>query len=187
MFTSHTPDNTQPTRGLELSIIAGMVLLAALSRLLPHPWNFSPLEAMALFAGARIGPRLLALLVPLLALLVSDLFLGFYPDIWVVYACFAAMAVAGRGLREAGPGRIAAFALGAAVGFFLITNFAVWAIGDMYPHTGAGLAASYLSALPFFKNQLAGVACYSLLLFGGYALLQRGLPQLGGAGQRQAF
>lgn len=171
------PDSHQPTPGLELSIVAGMVLLAALSRLLPHPWNFSPLEAMALFAGARIANRWFALLVPLAALLVSDLFLGFYPDIWVVYACFAAMALAGRGLRRAGPSRIAAFGLGSALGFFAVTNFAVWAIGDMYPPTGAGLATSYISALPFLQNQLAGVACYSLLLFGGYALLQRGLAQ----------
>jgi len=171
-------ESRRSTPGLELSIVAGMVLLAALSRLLPHPWNFSPLEAMALFAGARIANRTLALLVPLAALLASDLFLGFYPDIWVVYACFAAMALAGRGLRRAGPGRIAAYGLASAVGFFLITNFAVWAIGDMYPNTGAGLAASYISALPFLQNQLAGVACYSLLLFGGYALLGHALPQL---------
>ncbi len=172
--------------GLELSIVIGMVLLAALSRLLPHPWNFSPLEAMALFAGARIGQRLLALLVPLAALLVSDLLLGFYADIWVVYGCFAAMALAGRGLRRAGPGRIAAYGLASALGFFLITNFAVWAISDLYPNTAAGLAASYGAALPFFKNQLAGVACYLVLLFGGHALLLRGLRPLNSADARAA-
>lgn len=164
---------------LKLVVISGMILLAALSRLVPHPWNFSPLEAMALFAGAHIARRWLSTLVPLAALLISDLFLGFYSGIWVTYLCFAAIALAGRGLRGGGALRIALFGLGSAVGFFLISNFSVWALGTMYPHTGAGLLSCYISAIPFFHNQLAGVAFYSLLLFGGYALLRRALA--GGA------
>lgn len=164
---------SRPGHRLTLAIVAGMILLAALSRLIPHPWNFSPIESMALFAGAHIARRWLSVLIPLAALLISDFFLGFYADIWVTYLCFSLIAIAGHWLRGAGPSKIAAFGLASALGFFAISNFAVWALGTMYPHTGTGLAASYISALPFLKNQIAGVAFYSLVLFGGYALLQR--------------
>jgi len=170
-------DASRPDQQLKLAVIAGMILLAALSRLVPHPWNFSPIEAMALFAGAHIARRWVSVLVPLAALLVSDFFLGFYEGIWVTYLCFALIALAGRGLRDAGISRIAAFGLASACGFFLISNFGVWAGSTMYPHTGAGLAACYISALPFFKNQLAGVAFYMVVLFGGYALIQRAVAR----------
>lgn len=166
-------DAQHPDQKLKLVVISGMILLAALSRLVPHPWNFSPLEAMALFAGAHIARRWLSMLVPLAALLISDLFLGFYAGIWVTYLCFALIALAGRSLRGGGALRIAFFGLASAVGFFLVSNFSVWALGTMYPHTAAGLLSCYVSAIPFFHNQLAGVAFYSLLLFGGYALLRR--------------
>lgn len=163
----------RPDQHLKLALIAGMILLAALSRLIPHPWNFSPLEAMALFAGAHIARRWVSALVPLAALFVSDLFLGFYEGIWVTYVCFALIALAGRWLRDGGPSKIALFGLGSASGFFIVSNFAVWAGSNMYPHTGAGLISCYVSAIPFFQNQLAGVAFYSLVLFGGFALLMR--------------
>ncbi len=166
-------DASRSDQNLKLALIAGMILLAALSRLVPHPWNFSPLEAMALFAGAHIGRRWLSTLVPLLALFVSDLFLGFYEGIWVTYLCFALIALAGRGLRNAGASRIAVFGLASATGFFIVSNFSVWALGTMYPHTAAGLLSCYVSAIPYFHNQLAGMAFYSLVLFGGYALVQR--------------
>jgi hypothetical protein len=166
-------DAQRSDQHLKLALIAGMILLAALSRLVPHPWNFSPLEAMALFAGAHIARRWVSTLVPLAALFVSDLFLGFYDGIWVTYLCFALIAIAGRWLRGAGAGKIAIFGLASATGFFIVSNFAVWALGTMYPHTAAGLMSCYVSAIPYFHNQLAGVAFYSLVLFGGYALLQR--------------
>jgi hypothetical protein len=166
-------DAQRSDQHLKLALIAGMILLAALSRLVPHPWNFSPLEAMALFAGAHIARRWVSMLVPLAALFVSDLFLGFYEGIWVTYLCFALIAFAGRWLRGAGAGKIAIFGLASATGFFIVSNFAVWALGTMYPHTATGLMSCYVSAIPYFHNQLAGVAFYSLVLFGGYALLQR--------------
>lgn len=173
MFDRHYLDKNRFDNRLSIAVITTAIVLAALSRLIPHPWNFSPLEAMALFAGARIANRNIALLVPLLALLISDLFIGFYADIWVVYLCFIAMAYAGRSLQNASALKIALYGFGAAWGFFIVTNFSVWALGNMYPHTVSGLIACYLSAIPFFHNQLAGVAFYGILLFGSYALLQR--------------
>jgi len=159
--------------------LIGLVLARALSRLVPHPMNFSPIEAVALFAGATLASRWLAVSVPLAAMLVSDLFIGFHGGMWVVYGCIALMALAGQRLgRRVRAPRIAGYGLGAATFFFVVTNFFVWLGGDgaMYPRTWDGLVACYVAAIPFFHNQLAGVAFYSAILFGGWALLRQRLP-----------
>lgn len=170
---------SEPSRlaSQRLLVVIGLVVACALSRLVPHPMNFSPIEAVALFAGAYLAPRALAIAVPLAAMLLSDFVLGFHDGMWVVYACIALIAVAGGwlGRRVTAP-RVALFGLGAATFFFLATNFAVWATSGMYPHTAEGLLACYVAAIPFFHNQLAGVAFYSVLLFGGFALLRERLP-----------
>lgn len=160
-------------------LLAGLIVMAALSRLLPHPPNFSPVESIALFAGAYFVDRRLAVAVPLLGMLLSDLVLGFHAGVPVVYACMALMALAGRGLaRQRGPLKVAAFGLLSAVFFFLVTNFFVWLTQGMYPMTTDGLVACYVAAIPFFQNSLAGVAVYSLALFGGFALIERNAPRI---------
>ena len=162
-------------------VLIGLIVACALSRLLPHAPNFSPIEATALFAGAFFADRRLAVAVPIAAMLVSDLVIGFHAGMFVVYACIAAMALAGGSLRgEPGALKIAGFGLGAAVFFFVVTNFFVW-LGlshPMYPRTWDGLVACYVAAIPFFQNQLAGVAFYSILLFGGWNLVTNRLPGL---------
>jgi hypothetical protein len=170
-----SPSQNRPAAATLVAI--ALIALAALSRLVPHPYNFTPIEAVALFAGAWLGNRWLAVLVPIAALLVSDLIIGFYTSALVTYACVAAIALGGRFLgRDAGALRIVGFGLAGAVLFFVVTNFVVWlAIGHppSYPFTWDGLVACYVAAIPFFQNQLAGVAFYSLLLFGGMALGRR--------------
>jgi hypothetical protein len=157
---------------------AALIVACALSRLVPHPWNFSPIEATALFAGAAFADRRLALVVPLAAMFLSDLFLGLHSGMPVVYACIALMALAGRGLREPTTLKVAGYGLGAAVFFFVVTNLYVWLSSGMYPLDLSGLVACYVAAIPFFQNQLAGVAFYSIVLFGGWALLRRQVPAL---------
>ena len=78
--------------------------------------------------------------------------------------------------------RVGASALASSVLFFIVTNFGVWAIGTMYPMTLAGLAACYVAAIPFFQNTVAGDLFYATLLFGGFAVLERLLPAVRGAG-----
>lgn len=156
-----------------------LVAACVAARLLPNPPNFSPIEATALFAGAYLAPRWLAVLVPLAAMFIADLFLGLHGGMPVIYACIALMAIAGRGLGNAPSAlRIGAYGLVAATGFFVVTNFMVWAASGMYAPTFDGLVACYVAAIPFFHNQLAGVAVWSLVLFGGYALLARRVPAL---------
>src|SRR5277367_1631844 len=121
---------------LRTFIIAIMLLAAAALRLAPHPWNFTPVGAMALFAGAKVGNRWLAMLMPLLVLFAGDLFIGFHRLIPIVYGSFLLSVAIGRYVadRRSAPALSVATLLGATQ-FFLITNFAVWALGTTYPLT----------------------------------------------------
>jgi hypothetical protein len=154
-----------------------MIAIAAALRIAPHPWNFTPIGAMALFSGAILKDRRLAFIVPLLALIVGDIFVGFHKLMPVVYASFLISVAIGFWLRNRRTvGRIAAATLLGAVQFFLVTNFAVWAFGLSYPRSTAGLAACYAAGIPFFWNTLAGDAVYAGLLFGSFALAERLFP-----------
>ena len=162
-----------------LLVIGGMIVAAAASRLIPHPPNFSPITAMALLGGACFVDKRWAFAVPLAALLVSDVLLGFHRLIPFVYGSFALIVCLGfwlRTRRSALP--IACMAFAGSLLFFTITNFGVWLLGSLYPQTGAGLLACYVAAVPFFENTLLGDATYTLVLFGGLALAEKWLPVL---------
>lgn len=162
---------------MRFSVLAGMILIAAMSRLIPHPPNFAPIAAMALFAGAHFADRRATFLVPLAAMLLSDLVLGLHGLIPVVYGSFTAIAFLGLLLRgRVRPGTVAAAALGGSLLFFLTTNFGVWALGSTYPKTSAGLVACYVAALPFFGNTLRGDMFYAAALFGSMALAEARFP-----------
>jgi len=156
------------------------IAAAAVLRLVPHPPNFTPIGAMALFSGAYLGRKWLALAAPLGALLLSDLILGFYDGMIVQYAATALAVAIGWlaiGRKRTVP-RIGGGAALSAIAFFLLTNFGVWASSGMYPQTFQGLEACYAAALPFFQNSLAGDFFWSAILFGGFALAERALPAL---------
>ncbi len=164
---------------LRTIIVFAVVLLAAVLRILPHPWNFTPVGAMALFSGALVRDRRLAFLVPLLALFAGDLFIGFHKLMPVIYASFLVNVTIGLWLkRRRTVARLGGATLLGAIQFFVVTNFAVWTWGTTYPHTTAGLVACYVAAIPFFWNTLAGDALYAALLFGGFALAERFVPSL---------
>lgn len=158
-----------------------IILIAAALRVAPHPWNFTPIGAMALFSGAILKGRRLTFAFPLLALFAGDLFTGLYNYklMFVVYGSFAISVAIGFWLRERRTiARISAATLAGALQFFLITNFAVWAAGLSYQHHLRGLVTCYLAGVPFFWNTLAGDACYALLFFGAFALAERLFPVL---------
>ena len=162
-----------------LVLALGIIALAAALRIAPHPWNFTPVGAMALFSGAVIKNRRLAFLVPLLALFLGDVFIGFHKLMPIVYGSFLLSVAIGFWLRDRRTaGRISAATLLGAVQFFLVTNFAVWAFGLSYPRNSAGLLACYVAGIPFFWNTLAGDAVYAVLFFGTFALAERLFPAL---------
>ena len=161
-------------------VIVAIIMVAALARLIPHPPNVTPLAAMALFGGAYLGDRRLALMVPFGALLLSDLLLGFHATMSFVYAGFALTVLLGARVigERRGVMRIGGTAIAASLLFFLITNFGVWIIYPMYPHTAAGLIDSYVAGLPFLRNSLLGDIFFVTVIFGGFALAAKGIPAL---------
>ena len=150
-----------------------MIAAAAALRIAPHPWNVTPVGAMALFSGAVVGNRRVAFLFPLLALFAGDVFVGIHKLMLVVYASFAISVGIGLWLRERRTvARIGLATLVGATQFFLITNWGVWEFLTGFSHTAAGLLSCY-AGLPLFWNTLAGDAVYATLLFGGYTLAER--------------
>jgi hypothetical protein len=160
--------------------LTGMVLLVAMTRLIPHPPNVTPVAAMALFGGAFLVRRKLAYLLPLAAMLLSDVVLGvtLYGKAVlfsqpVVYGCLLATVALGKLIRDRrSPLNVGVVTLASSVLFFAVTNFSVWASGHMYPNTWAGLESCYIAAIPFFRNSLAGDMAFAAVLFGGFALLE---------------
>jgi hypothetical protein len=152
----------------------GMVVLGAGARLVPHPWNFTPLMAIGLFAGSHARKISTGVLATLFALVLSDAVMGFYPGFWWVYGAALIPVLLGRLIRNrSGAGPIAAAAAASSLSFFLITNFMVWAVDRLYPLTLGGLSECYLAGIPFYRNQVLGDAVYTVAIFGGYALLSR--------------
>ena len=162
-----------------LMTIIGIVVFAAASRLLPHLPNISPIAAVALFGGAMLSGRRTAFVIPLAAMFLSDLFLGFHRQLPVVYLCFLATVAMGRLLAERrSPLSVAAAALASSLLFFVVTNFSVWAFDGLYPQTLAGFTTCFVAALPFFQHSLVGDLSYTIALFGGFSLLTRWIPAL---------
>jgi hypothetical protein len=162
-----------------MTVLIGIVLAAAASRLIPHPPNMTSITAIALFGGAYFSDKRLAFLVPLAALFLSDLILGFYSQMEVVYLSFALIVCIGLWLqRRRQTLFIGGAALASSVLFFVITNFGVWAFEPLYPKTAAGLFACFVAGVPFFQNTLQGDLLFTAVLFGGFALLERFFPRL---------
>ncbi len=167
--------------------IVSLIAAAALIRLLPqHIPNFAPMGAMALFAGVYISNRYLALSIPLLALLFSDILIqmiggvGFYgTGMIVVYACTALFSILGFAIsKRTNIVSVAGVSIIGSILFFLITN-CVWVYSNtFYPHNWQGIIDSYMFAIPFFKNSVVGDLFYSSVLFGGYYLLRINVPSL---------
>jgi hypothetical protein len=153
-----------------LKLAAGMILVASLSQFIPHPPNFSPMAAIAMFGGAKLGDKRLAFFVTLASLLVCDLIQGLHQLIPFVYGSYAINICLGIALRgTAGPGRVASASIVGSILFFAITNFGVWALLGTFPLSLVGLLACYAAALPYFQNTLLSGLFYSIFLFGGAA------------------
>ena len=158
-------------------LLLTIIFAAAALRLLPHPSNFTPIGALALFAGAHFDDKRWALIVPLAAMFLSDILIGFHGQMPITYGAFAVIVCMGFLLREKKTAlRVTGASLAAATFFFIVSNFAVWAFDGLYPMTLAGLVTCYIAAIPFFANTLAGTLFYSAVLFGGFALAERKLP-----------
>lgn len=177
---------------LRFSVVTLMILLAALSRLLPHPPNFAPIGGMALFGAAYYVRKGWAYAIPVIAMWLSDLilnnvvyaryfdrFVWFYAGSLFTYAAFALIVLMGTyTLRRVRVPQLLFSALAASAIFFAVSNFGVWLSSGLYPHTWDGLAACYVAGIPFFKNTLLGDLVYSAALFGLFELSLSRFPAL---------
>ncbi len=160
-------------------IVFLMVLAAALSRLIPHIPNFTPVAAIGLFAASFFQRKIYAYLVPLVAMLISDMFLGFHSTMIWVYGSLAVIVCVGQiMLQKISLFRIFGSALLSSILFFVITNFGVWISYDFYAKTWAGFVECYTLAIPFFTNTLLGDFFYCSVLFGIFALAKKYVPVL---------
>lgn len=155
-----------------LIALASVIVFAAVYRVLPHPPNIAPVAAMALFAGANFKDWKLALFVPLAAMLLSDVIIGFHGSMLFVYLGMALTVAIGWSFRQdQSVKNIAIGALGATAAFFLITNFGAWLGSPMYPQNTAGLMQSYFAGIPFLQYSLIGNSLFSVIFFGALKLV----------------
>ena len=182
------PNSLSPRTGVLIAMVAFAVAVRLVIYFVPgvFPYNFTPVEAIALFGGAYFADRRLAFIVPLGAMVIADAviaatlspawlgdWLGTLP---AVYGCIALTTWGGRSLaRHITALRVTSFSLASAVLFFVVTNFATW----LTAHAGAGgactqsLAACYVAGIPFFQGTLAGTLVWSAVLFGGFELMRK--------------
>lgn len=172
-------DNIKSPRFLVLSLlIIAAAATRALPLLLPHVWNFTAVGALAIFSGAQFNDRRLAFIMPLAAMALSDLFIGNGFSL-VVYSAFIAMVFCGMLIRnKVSAANVALSSIAGALVFFLITNFAFFYSVGLYPHNLQGVIASYVAAIPFLNNMLAGNLIFGSLLFGSFYLLSKRFPVL---------
>lgn len=151
-----------------------LVLFAAITRFIPHPYNFTAIGAMALFAGSVISDRRISYLLPLITMGLTDLYFGLHFSILPVYLCFLFTVWIGTKTSSGNALKIVFSSLVSSVVFFLVTNLPFWyADLSMYSLDLKGTMESYTMALPFFGNQIAGDLIYTGLLFGSYALVRK--------------
>lgn len=157
---------------LVFSIALLLVLMGVSFRLLKYAPNFTPIAALALFGGVYFSKKI-ALILPLGAMLISDIFIGFYEPklMFLVYASFILCVIIGFWLKNHKKWHfIAGGAILSSVVFFLATNFAVWAFTPWYAKTFSGIIQCYVMAMPFFRNTLLGDIFFTAVFFGAYEL-----------------
>lgn len=154
----------------------GLIILLALSRLIPHPPNFTPILGMAVFSGAIINRKIVAYLVPLTAMLLSDLYLGFHSGMPIIYFTLAICVLIGTFIES----RVTILnsILGITAGvliFYLITNFTVWYGSGMYENSFSGLITCYVMGLPFLQNTFISSLIYGMGAFLIYEVINKRL------------
>jgi hypothetical protein len=172
-----------PIMHKKIVFILSLIGVIALSRLLPHPPNFTPVAAMALFGGAVFSSKKMAFLVPLGAMFLSDMVIGwmsgagvfgFHSTMPTVYIALCLTVCLGFLLKDRrSVVRVSGVSFSASVLFFVMTNFAVWAEGVYYLKNWSGLVTCFVAAIPFFHYTLLGDLCYVTVMFGALVLAEK--------------
>ncbi len=180
------------TINLKFPILCMLLLLAVATRLIPHPANFAPMGAMALFGSAYFNRKYLALLLPIVATWLSDLFINnviyaqyypnftwFYEGFYWQYGTYVLIGLAGLIIfKKVSPKRILTGGLISTLLFFIITNFGCWIGSTSYPQNFVGLMECYAMGIPFLKGTLLADLFYCGILFGSFEFIKVKVPAL---------
>ena len=141
-----------------------LILVLSFSRVIPHPWNFTPILAVGIFSGFYFKNFILSLFIVILSMFIGDLFLGFHSTMFFTYISLALAVVIGLFIKHFKFTEILFSGLVSSVCFFIITNFGAWLTLEMYEKNFAGLLQSYVLAIPFFHNTLISTFLYLIVL-----------------------
>ncbi len=161
------------------AVVIGMMLLIALTRLIPHPANFTAVMAVALFGGAKIKNKSFAVLVPIIVMLLTDMIIGFHKLMPFVYGCIALTSFIGMYVeKKSSPLFIIGGSVIGSTIFYLVTNAIVWYHDPLHTQNVSGLLMCYNEGIPFYRNQLFGDLFFNFVLFGSYNLAKSKYPVL---------
>ena len=141
-------------------LVAVAILILSLTRLVPHPWNFSPMLAVGVFSGFYFRQFYLSSFIVIFSMFIGDLFLGFHNTMFFTYISLAVAVLIGFSVKRFKFKEILLTGLSSSVGFFIITNFGAWLTLEMYVKNFSGLIQSYIMAIPFFHNTLISTILY---------------------------
>tara|TARA_Y100001970_G_scaffold286753_1_gene409701 strand:+ start:852 stop:1370 length:519 start_codon:yes stop_codon:yes gene_type:complete len=138
------------------------IIILAMSRIIPHPPNFTPILASAIMAPILIKDRMFGIAIPIFAMFLSDIVIGFHSYQFVVYFSILIISL----ITPITKNYLSLFiiAIISSIWFFIVTNFAVWIIWDYYPKNIEGLISCYTLAIPFFKNTLISTSIFTCLI-----------------------
>jgi len=163
---------------IKVVLIISIIFLVSLTRIFPHPPNFTPILALAIFGGAYLPNRITAISLPIISMFISDLIIGFHSQIFTVYAAIILLSILGHLMKTKNFKNFAITGFTGSLIFFIITNFSVWLGGSLYPLTIDGIIQCYIMAIPFFHNTLISTMLFLTILFFGYTFAEKKISNL---------
>ena len=163
---------------IKVILICAIIFLVSLTRIFPHPPNFTPILALAIFGGAYLPNRITAISLPIISMFISDLIIGFHSQIFTVYATIILLSILGHLMKTKNFKNFAITGFTGSLIFFIITNFSVWLGGSLYPLTIDGIIQCYIMAIPFFHNTLISTMLFLTILFFGYTFAEKKISNL---------
>ena len=163
---------------IKILLIISVIFLVSLTRIFPHPPNFTPILALAIFGGAYLPNRITAISLPIISMFISDLIIGFHSQIFSIYATIILLSILGHLMKTKNFKNFAITGFTGSLNFFIITNFSVWLGGSLYPLTIDGIIQCYIMAIPFFHNTLISTILFLTILFFGYSFAEKKISNL---------
>ena len=163
---------------IKILLIISVIFLVSLTRIFPHPPNFTPILALAIFGGAYLPNRITAISLPIISMFISDLIIGFHSQIFSIYATIILLSILGHLMKTKNFKNFAITGFTGSLIFFIITNFSVWLGGSLYPLTIDGIIQCYIMAIPFFHNTLISTMLFLTILFFGYTFAEKKISNL---------